>query len=103
MTSSKRNQSVPAKSASSKKRKSLLKSVPRVKKDGLVPSDTWTPRKRFISKYKTLKDTLEEVIATERAYRSININQIGHRGRSHGPCPKCEIINRYVSSFLCLG
>jgi len=74
-SSSKRKQSVPSKLASSKKRKNLLKNVPGVNKDGLVPTDTWTPRKRFISKYKTLKNTLEEVIATERAYRSINIHQ----------------------------
>ncbi len=74
-SSSKRKQSVPSKPASSKKCKSLLKNVPRVKKDGLVPTNTWTPRKRFISKYKTLKDTLEKVIATERAYRSIDIHQ----------------------------
>ena len=77
---SSKRKSVPSKSSSSKQ-KSLLKNIPRIRKDGLVPKDIWSPRKKFISQYQTLKDTLDEVIKAEQTYTSLGI----HQGMSPAP------------------
>ena len=74
---SRRKQSLSTRISLSRNPQSLLRNVPPVKKDGLFPKNTWTPGRKFSSKYQTLKDTIEEIIAAERTYKDIGIHQGG--------------------------